>query len=308
MKGFEFSDIVSALTHIRGGIPAGRLSTRIRLAEHKSAFFGPSYDLFDIQEYDPERDPPNQIISSLVGEDEDVIYARKCVEHHEVRIVFLVDLSSSIDAGVNFSKKRLLLESMGYIGVTGARYQDPIGMVGFTDKIVLNQPARCGVNNFYHLLGTLYGFLAESDPSKKTYSRRGTDFSAALEFLRRSFDKPCLVPMISDFVGFEKIVQSPLLKTVASRHELLFIFLDDPKEFWAGKGAGYIRMEDIEDGGRVVVSRRKMVELEKEIRQNRKQLRVDLKRMGIDSVVLEYGKHFNRLHRFFLARHKYFRV
>src|SRR3989344_9338893 len=100
MKNFKFREVLSALTHIRGGVPAKRPSSRVRLAEHKSVFFGPSYDFYDIQEYDPERDEPSQIIHGLVGPNGE-IYARKCIEQHEIKVIFLIDLSSSIDAGVN---------------------------------------------------------------------------------------------------------------------------------------------------------------------------------------------------------------
>lgn len=303
MKNFTFNDILSALTHIRGGLSATRLSTRVRLAEHRSVFFGPSYDFYDIQEYDPERDPPNQIIPSIVGPD-DEIYSRKCVEFHEVKAVFLADLSSSIDAGLGFVKRRLLLETIGYIGLTGARYQDPIGLAGFTDRIVLNLPARCGQNNFYHLLMTVYDLLAERDLDGRKTPKHKTDFFAALDFVRRSFNRRCFIPVISDFVGFEKVVSSSLLRTVASKHEMIFIFLDDPQEIISAGGIGYIRMNGIEGGRPRIVSRHKLAGEEKEIRAKRKELRKELRGLGVQSVVLEYGKHFNRLFRFFERRRK----
>src|SRR3989338_11432620 len=99
MKLFAFNEVLSALTHIRGGLPATRLSTRVRLAEHRSVFFGQG-DFHDIQEYDPERDLPNQIIQYLVGPN-DESYSRKCIEDHEVKVIILADLSPSIDAGLN---------------------------------------------------------------------------------------------------------------------------------------------------------------------------------------------------------------
>lgn len=303
MKNFSFNDIQSALTHIRGGIPAVRLSTRVRLAEHRSVFFGPSYDFFDIQEYDPERDPPNQIIQSLVGPD-DEIYARKCIEYHEVKNIFLADLSSSVDAGLDFIKRRLLLETIGYIGLTGARYQDPIGLAGFTDRVVLNLPARCGQNNFYYLLRTVYNFLAERGLDDKKTPKHKTDFFAAFDFVRRSFNRRCFISVVSDFVGFEKAISSPLLRTVASKHEMVFVFLDNPHELISAGGIGYIRMKDVEGGRQRIVSRSKLAKEEKEIRAKRKELRRELRGLGIQSVVLEYGKHFNRLFRFFERRHK----
>ena len=303
MKNFKFSEVLSALTHIRGGVPAKRPSARVRLAEHKSVFFGPSYDFFDIQEYDPERDLPNQIIPSLVGPN-DEIYSRKCVEYHEVKTVFLADLSSSIDAGLNFIRRRLLLETIGFVGLTGARYQDPIGLACFSDKIILNLPARSGQNNFFHLLKVVYDFLSEHDPDDRKTQKRETDFSAALDFVRRTLNKRCFMPVVSDFNGFEKIISSSLLRTVAAKHEMIFLFLDDPTEFSLAKGWGYVRREDIETGKQSIVSRRRLAKSEEASRARRKELRRELRSLGIQSVVLEYGKHFNRLFRFFHRRRK----
>ncbi len=308
MKDFNFNDVLSALTHIRSGIPLERLTSRIRLGEHRSLFFGPSHNLYDIKEFDPESDPPNMIVE-VPGGDEDTVYARRCIEEHEVKINFLIDLSSSIYAGIDFNKRKLLLEALGFIGVTGVRYSDPIGLIGFTNKIVLNLTPRCGANNFYYLLKVAYDFLAEHDPNNKKILKSKTDFFVALDFVRRSFNKPCFIPVISDFVSFEKVVFSPLLRVVAAKHEMIFIFLDDPLEFLSAEGVGQIRIEDIESEGQFVVSRRKLVKIEEDLRVKRKKLRKELKRMGIDSIVLEYDKkrrtrHFNRLYKFFLKRHK----
>lgn len=306
MNDFRFNDILSALDHIKGGIPIQRLTGRIKLGEHRSLYFGPSYNLYDIKEFDPESDPPSMIVE-VPGGDEDVIYARRCIEDHEVKVNFLVDLSSSIDIGVYAYKRRMLLEAIGFIGATGIRYQDPVGLVGFTDKIILNLKPKSGKMNFYYMLKVVYDFLEKNDPDKRKIQARKTDFFAALDFIRRYFDKPCFVPVISDFVGFEEVVKSRLFRVVASKHEFMFIFLDDPQEQYSGKGFGYIVTKDIETGRRSIVSRRKMVEIEKKIRLRRKSLRRELRKMGIQSVVLEYGKHFKRLRRFFMARRKYSR-
>ncbi len=308
MRNLNFNDVLSALTHIRSGIPLERLTNRIRLGEHRSSFFGPSHTLYDIKEFDPESDPPN-MKTDVPGGDEDIDYARRCIEAHEVKINFLVDLSSSIYAGVNFNKVKLLLEALGFIGVTGVRYGDPVGLVGFTDKVVLNLTPRCGANNFYHLLSVVYDFLKNHSPESRKARRSKTDFFAALDFIRRSFDRPCLIPVISDFVDFDKVLTSPLLRMVSAKHEMIFIFLDDPRELLIAKGTGRVRMENMEDGKQSLVSRRKLSELERELREKRAALRKELGRMGIDSIVLEYDedrrmRHFNRLYKFFLRRHK----
>ena len=312
MADLRLSDVLSVLTHIRSGIPLKRLTSRIRLGEHRSSYFGPSHNLFDIKEFDPECDPPNMIIE-VPGGDEDTIYARRCIEEHEIKINFLVDLSPSGYAGRNLNKAKLLLEATGFIGITGVRYGDPVGLVGFTDKVVLNLTPRCGANNFYHLLELVLNYLVEHDPNRRNIPRDKTDFFKALDFVRRSFNRPCFIPVISDLVDFEKVVSSSLLRQVAAKHEIICIILDDPSEFVGARGVGQIRIEGIEDGNQFLVSRRNMPRIEQDLRTRREALRQDLRRMGIDSVVLEYDdkkrmRHFNRLYKFFLKRQKQLRA
>jgi uncharacterized protein (DUF58 family) len=303
MRDFCYNDVLSALGHIKGGIPVQRLTSRIRLGEHRSRYYGPSFNLYDIKEYEPESDPPNMIVE-VPGGDEDTTYARRCIEDHEVKVNFFVDLSSSIDTGIQSQKRRMLLEAIGFVGATGIRYQDPVGLCGFTDKVILNLKPKCGKMNFYYLLKKVYDFLEHSENTTGKRKPRKTDFFAALEFIRRYFDKPCFIPVISDFVDFDKVISSRLFKLVASRHEFIFIFLDDPQEYHSGKGWGYVITRDIETGRRVIVRRSKLIQAEREMRQRRKELRRQLRKMGIHSVVLEYGKHFKRLRRFFMARRK----
>lgn len=310
MIGFSFQDVLASLHYHKDGIPVERLTARIRLGEHRSCFFGPSYDFFDIQEYDPERDPPNMVLHSVVNPaDESIIYSRKTIEPHDVQLIFLADLSSSIDAGYGSAKRRLLLEAIGFIGLTAVRYQDVVGLAGFTDKVVLNLPAKSGKSNFHYLLQEVYDFLDRNSPDGKNSEPRKTDFYSALNYINRGLRRGCLIPIISDFVGFEEVVNTPLFREVAAKHELILIFLDDPQEFIGMGGVGFVRVRDAETGKRFVVSRRKMRRLEKETREKRKKLRADLRRLGVHSVVLEQnGRHFGRLQRFFISRQKTIRA
>ncbi|PIR41720.1 MAG: hypothetical protein COV30_02220 [Candidatus Yanofskybacteria bacterium CG10_big_fil_rev_8_21_14_0_10_37_15] len=302
---FPFKDIVSALSHIKGGIPLQRLSTKIRYGVHPSIFLGPSYKFVGLREYDDQRDSQKMIVESHYDPEDGVIFARKTVAEREVRIKFFADLSSSIDSGTDFIKRKMLLEAIGFVGITGARFQDPIGLSGFDNKIILDLPSRCGTNNFYHLLRTLYLFFNKNDENKKIKTRN-TDFFVALDFISRTLNKPHFIPFVSDFVGFDKVVSSRLLRYVASRHELMFIFLDDPTEILSAAGVGYLKRRDIETGKEIVISRsrKKLEKIEEEIRERRTFLRNKLKRMGIYSVVIEPEKTSKRLHKFFIRRRK----
>lgn len=307
MRDLKFNDVISSLTHIRGGIPAISLSSRIKLGEHRSLFFGPSNDFYDIKEYDPDVDQLNMKVD-LDGGEEDTEYARRCIEAHEVHTKLILDLSPSVYTGVDNNRRKMLLETVGFIGLTAIRFMDPVGIVGFTDRIVLNLPNRAGQNSFYYYLKTIYDYLEKNDPTKKKMPPVRTNFFAALDAIRRYSPRPCFIPVISDFVDFEKVVNSSLLRQVSSGHEMIFIFLDDPLELLSARGGGYVSMDDIESGKRISVSRKDLPDIERDLRAQRRYLRKkQLQRMGIHSLVLEYGangRHFNRLRRFFLARHK----
>ena len=307
---YDFKDVLAALTHIRGGIPIKKLSKKIRLGAHRSIFFGPSYDLSDIRVYDPERDPPNLIIWSLYDPDEGIIWARKTIEEHEIQVRFVVDLSSSVvEAGTDLTKRKMVLEAVGFLGMSAARYQDQIGLIGFTDRIVLNLPPRGGVINFTHLLKTLYDYIEESHFKKGKPETRKTDFVVMLDFINRTANKSCFIPIISDFVRFEEIFDSPqslrLLKYIATKHELVLVFIDNFSEISGITGRGYLRVEDIETGKQTTVLRKKARVIMESVRRKRTELRKQkLRNLGIDSVVLEPGKQISRLQKFFIKRNK----
>jgi len=302
---FQFKDVISTLSHIRGGIPLQRLSTRTRYGVHRSIFFGPSYKLVGFREFDEQRDLQKMIVESTYNPDDDTVLARKTVEDREVKIKFIVDLSSSNDAGPYFLKRKMMLEAIGYVGVTGARFQDPIGLAGFTDKIVLDMSPRCGINNFYYLLKTLYDLIDEGNAGKKIKIHK-TNFVTVFDFIRKTLNRPHFIPVISDFVGFDKVADSKLLREVVSRHELMFIFLDNPTEITDASGLGYLKRTSIETGETNIISRSKknLEEISREIRERRTVLRSQLKRMGIYSAVIEPRKNFTRLNKFFIKRRK----
>ena len=106
---------------------------------------------------------------------------------------------------------------------------------------------------------------------------------------------------MDNFPGIE------VLNDITSHHEMVFVLLDDPSEFNFG-GLGYIRQEDLETGQTKFVSRLKAKKNELKIRLRRKQFRKEIQAAGIDSIVLEYGKHLQRLYRFFIARYESFKT
>ncbi|MBI3274045.1 MAG: hypothetical protein HYZ69_02780, partial [Candidatus Colwellbacteria bacterium] len=207
------------------------------------------------------------------------------------------------------------------IGLTCSHAQDPMGLIGFAEDVIFEERPRVGEDSVYYALGKLYKFFEGiEDDGRGPLKRQGTNLTKALEcFSSKYVNKHCCLIIISDFVGAEEFFMSQILRDVSSRHEVMFLFLDDPKEFnvatwfkrWFKTTFGYLRIADMETGKTTVVPLRKMKEIGQQIRERRKEMRNRLKDISIDSMVLEYtseGKHYERLYRFFLNRQEIFRT
>ena len=306
---FAIEDIFSSIQRSANKIPAGTLSARLRFGEHKSDFRDQGYDFYQIREYDPERDSVSQIQWSSFDPD-GTVYVREAKITKEFVVIVMADLSSSMAFSAGYPCKiRLLLETIGSIGLTCFHGQDPMGLIGFADNVIFDEPPRVGENNTYYLLEKLYDYfetmfkeLSEGQPG------RGTDFPEALDFFAKRYgNKRCFVVVVSDFIGCENLIDSPILQDITSQHEAVFLFLDDPNEFKIKSPWGFLRTRDVESGKIGTVSLRRFQQSGRITRMFRKRLREELGSAEVDSVVLEPGK-IDRLARFFQTRQEKFRT
>lgn len=312
---FSLNEVFSSIHKAANVLPTGIPSLRIRYGEHSSRFKGQGPDFYQIVEYDPEEHSVDQIQWHLTDPD-GTVYVREAKITKDFEIVVMADLSTSMMFSLDYpSKLRLLFETVGNIGLTCSHAQDPMGFIGFADNVIFDERPKVGQGSMYYLLGELYKFFEGIESDRRGPIGRGeTNFTKAFEFFASKYaNKHCCLIVISDFIGAEEFFKSQLLQDISHRHEIIFLFLDDPSEFniarWSGRwfktAFGFLRTQNIETGGIVVVSLRKMLKIGQELRLKRKQARNNLRDMRIDSMVLEYtksGKQFERLYRFFLHR------
>lgn len=298
---FTLEDIFSSIDRAANALPITLSSKRVRFGEHSSIFKGRGSDFYQIVEYDPEEHEVDQIQWHLTDPN-GTVYVREAKITKDFPVVVMGDLSSSM-----LFKLRLLFETIGNVGLTCSYAQDPMGFIGFARDIIFDEMPRIGEGAVDNLLEDLYCFFDGLEKDSKGSLAGGTDFTKAFEFFSSRYaDKQCFLVVISDFIGAEEFVRSQLLKDVASEHETVFLFLDNPAEFgvlnWL---RGYLRLRGVETGKSRIVSVRNMRELEQSIRAERKRIREYLNDIGIGEMVLEYsskGKHYERLVRFFLER------
>ncbi|MEK9180451.1 MAG: DUF58 domain-containing protein [Patescibacteria group bacterium] len=289
-----YDEVVAAMRRIERGFPIKTLSRNRQLGENQSLAQGRGIDFYQYREYDPGTDSVEQIAWGVQAGFGDEVYVREARPTREFPLLILADTSSSLRFGPELfpPKLRLLLEVAGTLGLTAAYQRDRVGLLAFADKVLIEERPRGGESNVYYLILQLCKFFEKFADAEKP---RKTDLWQAVDYVRRNFPEPCLVAVLSDFVGCEAIADSPLLR---SPHEFIFFILEDEEEFSSLPQSGILHMSDMETGKRTDISLGKLRKLEAHLKEKQDDFRKRLQKNGVDSLVLNYGGHFEALAKF----------
>ena len=163
-------------------------------------------------------------------------------EERELTVMLLVDVSASGDFGTRERMKgEVAVEICALLAFSAIKNNDKVGLIVFSDHVEQFVPPRKGRR---HVLRVLRELLYHEPRG------RGTDVSAALEYLTHVQRKRAVVFLVSDFrdQGFEKA-----LGVAGRRHDLIAIRMGDRRER-ALPPMGLVELEDPETGERVVVN------------------------------------------------------
>jgi uncharacterized protein (DUF58 family) len=162
-------------------------------------------------------------------------------EERELTVMLLVDVSASGDFGTRERlKAELAVEICGLLAFSAIKNNDKVGLVIFSDHVEKFVPPRKGRRHVLRVLRELLYHEPEG---------RGTDITAALEYLAHVQRKKAVTFLVSDFrdEGFEKA-----LAVAGRRHDLIAVRLSDSREAELPP-VGLVEMEDPETGERLVV-------------------------------------------------------
>lgn len=301
----EVEEVFARFRDIKHSIKAKRKATSIHYGEHRSGFKGSGYDIVGVDEWRPGQ-PLKDIAWSLsLKTFPDRLFRIERMEPKELRTLIVADLSYStlfrISRAAN--KGLLLLELIGNIGLTRANIRDPVGLLGFSDRIELYMKPRLGSPQVFHMAQQIFDKLALE---REFPSRRRADFSVAIDFMMARLKTGHSVVVLSDLVDFlndPASIDVTRLRTLAAKHDMMMLILDDPEEYRVKSRLGYIRISDMETGRQTVISARKAGAIRRRIEEAQEEVQYRLKRLcGIDSVVLAPGNHADELAKFLVAR------
>jgi len=216
--------------------------------DYRSLFTGQGYDLAEVREYQPEDDV--RYMDWNVTARMNAPYVRQYIEDREVTAWLMLDLSPSVDFGTANSRKRdLVVDFAGVMARLLMRHGNKVGAMLFSSAVDEVLPPRNGQMHALRLLHQLVRDDREAAPG----SGKVTDLAAILDRAARTLRRRSLVFVVSDFISESD--WEPALGRLSQRHEVLAVWLSDPREEEI-PDVGPLILEDAETGQQVYVDTR----------------------------------------------------
>jgi uncharacterized protein (DUF58 family) len=261
--------------------------------EFRSVFRGQGMEFAEVRAYEQGDDfrAIDWNVSARLGSPHVKIFT----EERELTLLLVVDQSASTRVGTPVTKAARSAEVAAVLALAGAREQDRVGALLFSDRVEhVVRPAK-GRRHALRLIRDLLAFASE---------RRGTNLAQAIHYASNVLGQRSVVVILSDFLaeGWEKA-----LRELAVRHEVIAITVDDPRELEPPR-AGWIEMEDAENGRRALVNTGSTAALRRwraaaEARRTQRAER--LRSAGVQQVSLDVGADYGVvLRRAFGARRR----
>jgi uncharacterized protein (DUF58 family) len=215
-------------------------------------------------------------------------------EERELTVMLVVDVSASGEFGSRARwKGEVAVEICALLAFSAIKNNDKVGLIIFSDRIEKFVPPRKGRKHVLRVLRELLFHEPEG---------RGTDLTAALEYLNHVQRKKAVTFLVSDFQdeGFDKA-----LAVAGRRHDLIAVRLSDRRER-SLPPLGYLELEDPETGDRVVVNTSDETfrsNFERQVTKRGEALDRALRKSKVDVIEIETGEPYVKpLMRFFQDR------
>jgi uncharacterized protein (DUF58 family) len=248
-----------------------RLYTDLMAGGYLSVFRGSGIEFEGVREY-VEGDDPRAVdgsVTARMGRP----FVKTFVPERELTLLFLLDLSASMDAGFSaWSARQAAARVCACFALSAARNGDRVGLAAFGGEVEAWVPPAKGPA---HALRVVRDCLA------LPRTTRGSDLAPALAFVRRTVRRRAVVFVLSDFLSDGWLRP---LSACARRHDVVAVRLRVPE--LADPPAALLRVRDPETGAAGVVDlrrartreawRRRVDDWKRRTEQDLRRARVDL--------------------------------
>ena len=202
-------------------------------------------------------------------------------EERELTVMLVVDVSASCDFGTRERLKgEVAVEICALLAFSAIKNNDKVGLIIFSDRIEKFVPPRKGRRHVLRVLRELLYHRPEG---------RGTDITAALEYLTHVQRKKAVAFLVSDFRddGFDRA-----LAIAGRRHDLIAVRVGDERERELPP-LGLLELEDPETGERVIVNTSNLefrTAFGDHVERKRVELDRTFRRSKVDVIDIETGR------------------
>jgi uncharacterized protein (DUF58 family) len=218
-----------------------RLYTDLMAGGYLSVFRGSGIEFEGVREY-VEGDDPRAVdgsVTARMGRP----FVKTYVPERELTLIFLLDLSASMDGGFSaWSARQTAARVCACFALSAARNGDKVGLAAFSSGVDAWVPPAKGPG---HALRIVRDCLALPRVSART------DAGPALSFVARTVRRHAVVFLLSDFLadGWQRP-----LALCARRHDVIAVRLQVPE--LAEPPRALLRVQDPESGASGVVDLR----------------------------------------------------
>jgi len=207
--------------------------------EFRSVFRGQGMEFSEVRAYEVGDDfrAIDWNVSARLG----APFVKTFTEERELTLLLMVDQSASTRVGTPVTKAARSIEVAAVLALAGAREQDRVGALLFSDRVEHVVPPAKGRRHALRLLRDLLAFASQ---------RRGTNLVQAIHYASNVLRQRSVVIILSDFLAEN---WDKALRELAARHQVIAITVDDPREA-SPPAAGWVEMEDAENGRRALVN------------------------------------------------------
>jgi len=213
-------------------IQTTHLAQDLLAGAYRSAFKGKGMEFEEVREYQPgdeTRDIDWKVTARMLHP-----YVKTFREEREITVMLMVDISSSARFGSQGKSKSELIAELGaVIAFSAIKNNDKVGLILFSDRVEKYIPPKKGTR---HVLFVIRELLLHKPEG------RGTDITAALDFLGNIHHRSCVSFLISDFICADF---SKAASLAAKKYDLISIAMTDPYEL-EFPPLGLIELQDLE--------------------------------------------------------------
>ena len=232
-------DVADLLSEVRRiGIQAQRLVTEMMAGSYYSVFRGTGIEFDEVREYIAGDDPRSVDwnVTARVGKP----YIKKYVDERALSVMFLLDLSPSMDGGFGYwSAREVAARVAACLGLSAVRNNDQIGLIAFSSGVDRFIPPRRHGGHALRIVRDCLALRGEPGP---------TDMSSGLDLAGRVLRRGSVIFVLSDFLGDG---WQDAIGRCAQRHDVVAVRIESPE--LAPPSAGLMRVRDPETGREAVV-------------------------------------------------------